>query len=70
MRSPSVARTLVILALAAALPAFANHVPDPPKDLIEGTGRAQVTLNLGTFDPLLEVQARLEDPTTSCATGR
>jgi len=54
-------RTLVILALVVALPVFANHVPIPPEEVIEGVGRTQVTLNLGAFDPLLEVQARLED---------
>jgi hypothetical protein len=50
----------IIFGLAAYL-AYPAHVPIAPQGLTEYQGRTAVLLDLGKVDPLIELQARLED---------
>ncbi len=50
-----------VLAALAAGPVFASHIPVFPQGLLELDGRLAAILTTRHFDPLLELQGRLED---------
>jgi hypothetical protein len=49
-----------VIAAAAACPAAANHIPVAPIGVVELGGRSSLLLDLGAFDPIVELQGRLE----------
>ena len=47
-------------ALLCALGAFAEHIPETSTAVLEFEGRSSLLLDLGRFDPLVELEGRLE----------
>jgi hypothetical protein len=59
-----ITRVLLIAAIVLVVAAFsasANHIPTDPGELIEFESRTSVLMDLGRFDPLLELEGRFED---------
>jgi len=57
-------RVLLISAVVAVVSTFsaaANHIPTAPAVVAEFAGRSTLLIDLGRFDPLVEVEGRLED---------
>lgn len=56
-------RTILIAAAIAVLSTFsaaANHIPTAPGVVAEFEGRSSLLIDLGRFDPLVELEGRLE----------
>ena len=57
-------RVFLIAAVVAVISTFsatANHIPTAPAVVAEFAGRSTLLIDLGRFDPLVEVEGRLED---------
>jgi hypothetical protein len=55
------AAAVAVLALLAALPAAASHLPVLPGGPVVGQSRVQLTAELGRLDPVLEAQGLVEN---------
>ena len=50
-----------VVAVISTFSATANHIPTAPAVVAEFAGRSTLLIDLGRFDPLVEVEGRLED---------
>ncbi|UCF98884.1 MAG: hypothetical protein JSV89_04925 [Spirochaetaceae bacterium] len=53
-----------ILALVVTVGVVADHIPATPSGVVEFEGRTSLLLDFGRFDPLVELEGRLEDANT------
>jgi hypothetical protein len=51
----------VVVAIVFTFSAAADHIPVAPSGVVEFEGRSTLLIDLGRFDPLVELEGRLED---------